>query len=76
VLIYVVRVIPLSRLGHTFVEATFYGGDLSAGRKVRLPVDTGSTYTWISHKSLAEFQSRLVANASSGLSTTGYSRGR
>jgi len=44
----------LSRLGHTFVEATVYSGGLSASRKVRLLVDTGSTYTWISRKLLAE----------------------
>jgi predicted aspartyl protease len=53
-LIYVVRVIPMSKLGHAFVEAIVYSGDLSASRKVRLLVDTGSTYTWISRKRLAE----------------------
>ena len=53
-LIYVVRISPLRRLGHVFVEATVYSGELSASRKVKLLVDTGSTYTWISRKRLAE----------------------
>jgi len=41
-------------MGHTFVDATVYSSDLSASRKVRLLVDTGSTYTWMSRKLLAE----------------------
>ena len=39
-------------MGHKFVDATVFGPGLSASTQVRLPVDTGSTYTWISRKRL------------------------
>ncbi len=48
----------MSNLGHTFVEVTVYGGDLSAGKRVRLLVDTGSTYTWIRGTLLGELSIR------------------
>ncbi len=41
-------------MGHTFVEATIYKDDLTAKKKVRLLVDTGSTYTWIDRRVLAD----------------------
>jgi clan AA aspartic protease len=44
----------MRRMGHTFINAMVYSKDLSASREVRLLVDTGSTYTWVSRKLLAD----------------------
>jgi len=41
-------------MGHLFVDATIFSSDLARQRPIRLLVDTGSTYTWISREILEE----------------------
>lgn len=41
-------------MGHIYVDVRVYRLDLSAYREVKLLVDTGSTFTWVSGRLLSE----------------------
>lgn len=45
--------ITMTNLGRKFVDVTIYSADLSKSESVRLLVDSGATYSWVSSKRLA-----------------------